>query len=391
MKIYNDQARKRINAAVRKVERLDVAKDRRRPPVVTPQATFFILQTDIEHDAFGFARRAKGDMMALPKSVDSGTLSEFVYNFGPRAWAGSLVMCERFSLAGAEPGDGVAWGITQAWSATRIAGIATTDITAGGSGTLSSVSGVDGPYPYGTASITLVTSNVSATAGQKIWADLVHTPSGSRWYGYHVDTTTSSTPGGGTQQWQQYNAVTFFRSNGPTVSAGNYGNYFTSSHYSLPVWQETSSLPQAVRYAGGNASLFRQVNTLFATADQGNLEAVVGGDFAFTVRLTFRMSANSNAPVVPAPPLMYTVLAGLDVNGAGTQDLGSYPLMTNPNITQTFEGAQIYWITGAFVLRDVEVNDRLKIWLTPNSIYTDSDLDDWGFKPMGLRLLAQKL
>lgn len=196
VQVYGPQAMRRINRAVRKVERLHGGT---RPPArraPSPlQLTFLQLIEDIEHGEIGKARLAGGPSIdATIGLLDLDTTERDVFNPGPKRWQNSIAICQFLSLADADVGNAQNWVITQCWSATRIRGEATTDITPSTTGTLSGVISMDGLWTGSTAEVWMPTNYVTAKQGVQVWAELVYREATrtSRWEIYSADCTGAS-------------------------------------------------------------------------------------------------------------------------------------------------------------------------------------------------------
>lgn len=181
---------------------VDLRMDRGRGVWVDGNQTVFmqVVSGDIEHGRFGKARIAIADnglgydmdfltwAVNPPGSYPSGVLYD-LYNFDQKIWDGSLVLAKMVYLAGSETKSQSPRMCTEkVWSATRIKGTATSDISAGGSGVITSIDPIDGAYPYSSGIVYLTTSSVSITSGKKVWAELVfNTVNGSRFEVYSAD------------------------------------------------------------------------------------------------------------------------------------------------------------------------------------------------------------
>lgn len=189
-KIYSDKARQRINRAVRRVEKFTTRKaPRRRRGGVMQLVTYAIAQEDIEHDSFGDIKLATAASMDSSYTAADDDIDE-IFNPGPKIWAGSRILMERGTLAGTtDRQDTIKWIVRQAWSATRIRGLAVTAISPGGSADLNTLAPVNGHYGAATANVYLPTAYVSINQGLTVWAELVYRSGTgvSRWEVYSAD------------------------------------------------------------------------------------------------------------------------------------------------------------------------------------------------------------
>lgn len=194
IEIYNSQARKRINYAVRQVEQRLIGrrKPKERRTGGSPQSTFAIADEDIEHDTFGDVKLATGATMVSAKTAFSSDVRS-IYNPGSIVWEGSVMLLERATLAGADRVDGVKWIVRHAWSATRIRGTANGAISAGTTGTIDNLETINGHYAPagGIATVYLPTAYVDIEDGVVVWAEIAWRPSlpSSQWEVYSADCT----------------------------------------------------------------------------------------------------------------------------------------------------------------------------------------------------------
>ena len=141
---------------------------------------------DIEHNDFGTADILKASDFDSSKTADSTTQFS-VYNPGPKVWQGSTLLIMPLQMGDTAHNK---YGIVQAWSATRIRATAPAGgITAGGSGTLSSIVPLHGNFIHATTTAHLLTSSVDVGASEEVWAELVYLSStgASRWEIYAAD------------------------------------------------------------------------------------------------------------------------------------------------------------------------------------------------------------
>lgn len=189
---YNRAARARIDAAVKWVEanrqRLNPLGrvDRQGPARMTPYAV--IAAEDIEHGAFGGAHWSSASGWDSAWVADTAREVE-VYNPGPKVWSGAQLIVGPAALGGTDQGDGQKLVILRAWSATRIRGLATGQISPGATGSIGTLVTIDGHYAPagGTAPVYLPTAHVIVKSGKVAWAELRYRPEGSRWEIYSAD------------------------------------------------------------------------------------------------------------------------------------------------------------------------------------------------------------
>lgn len=187
---YSRQARARIDAAVKWVEanrpRLNQLGriDQKGPAQMVPYAA--IAAEDIEHGSFGTISLASaGGWDSAWGSLASRDAE--VYNLGPKVWSGANLLVGPAAIAGTDQGDGHKLVILQAWSATRLRGVSTNPISAGGTGVVDTLTEINGHYGLTTASVYLPTVFVEVEAERVIWAELRYRPEGSRWEAYSAD------------------------------------------------------------------------------------------------------------------------------------------------------------------------------------------------------------
>lgn len=190
---YNENARRRIREAVLQSERNRSKVPRQRPsrPVYGNQLAVAIAGEDIEHKDFGLANIASGS------SFDSDYSPErqiTVFNPGEKIWNGAEIHIVPTTLGGAG-GEGVKQVIAEAWSATRIRGIAKANISPGSTGTIQNVTPMNGVYSPtgGEASAVLPSGATQVDQGAAVEASLEYRVTGSVW----VIRPQSSSEGGG--------------------------------------------------------------------------------------------------------------------------------------------------------------------------------------------------
>lgn len=189
---YNDQARQRIAAAVRKIERLETNEraGRSRRPGAPMVPTFFVAKEDIEHGQIGKGRRTESPAFDSGRSEVDWEEDVDIYNPGFKVFTNAELVCEMVGLAGADSGSEYIWTIRHAWSATRIRGISAAQISPGGSGLISSVKGLDGPGPGSSVTVHMPTQYVTIEPSRVVWAELAWDPGRvppSRWEVYSAD------------------------------------------------------------------------------------------------------------------------------------------------------------------------------------------------------------
>ena len=142
---------------------------------------------DIEHDDNGTVNWTTGAQLSATLSEDSSVQWD-VYNPGLKVWDGATLW---IALSRLPRSARVEWVILRAWSATRIrcTAPASGGLAAGGSGTCTSVTALDGHFSPTTATVYSWTTNVDVDASAKLLAELVWTGTVSRWEIYSADCT----------------------------------------------------------------------------------------------------------------------------------------------------------------------------------------------------------
>lgn len=125
---------------------------------------------DIEHAATGTCSVA---------TVGDDTNYE-VYNGRDKLWSGAEALIGWNKTKGR-------WQVVQAWSATRIRGTVQAQINPGLTGTLTSVTALNGHFSPTTATVLMPTNHVQAKINMKAWAEIVWTGTESQWQIYAVD------------------------------------------------------------------------------------------------------------------------------------------------------------------------------------------------------------
>lgn len=189
MTMIAPKTRQRIEAAVRRIERLSVGNAGGGIGVPDPGATHQVLlvaSADIEHGAIGDAKLAQGD--AGDFEVYSASDTYKIVNLRQKIWSGALVVATWASWRTTAAQVESVWLAYHAWSATRIRGIAAAPIAPGQTGNIGTIVPMDGTFSPVTAAVYLPTTHVTVKAGMVAWAELVYRPStGSRWEIYSAD------------------------------------------------------------------------------------------------------------------------------------------------------------------------------------------------------------
>lgn len=192
---YSQEARRRIASAVRWVEARPRDIDTTyAPPARSIKHKLVRLQADIEHGKVGDVKHLSGTAFGQSVDVLSNDVAFKVYNPGPKVWSGADCIVAPLGLPGQDQTNTAGWYIVQAWSATRIRGVVqTSTISPGQTGTIGTITTIDGTYSPTTASVFLPTAFVAAGAGKVAWAELVFRASTgtSRWEIYSVDCEAS--------------------------------------------------------------------------------------------------------------------------------------------------------------------------------------------------------
>lgn len=152
---------------------------------------YAMANADIEHNAKGTAKLATVNMQPSAPAFTAGTTDVLVVNPIQKVWNGALLMLGWMSFEAANSSeDNDRWVIMQAWSATRIRGITQgPDIAPGGTGTLGTITAINGTFNDPTASVFLPTAHVTVKTGNVAWAELRWnaTTNTSRWEIYSAD------------------------------------------------------------------------------------------------------------------------------------------------------------------------------------------------------------
>lgn len=191
---FDRQSVQRIQRAVLAVEKWPQT---RQPPAPLARAGRFsmpqvcLAAEDIEHDSFGSVILGEGSAFDSLLTATGRTVGN-VYNPGPKVWSGSRVSIENWALRLA---DRRRLCIQHAWSATRITGTAAANISPGGTGTLNSVSPLDGHFGPSSVSAYLSSGAEQVDSGTVVEANLAYreSTSSSRWEIYSTKATTPST------------------------------------------------------------------------------------------------------------------------------------------------------------------------------------------------------
>lgn len=192
---YNKAARRRINRAVKWVERhgkADTESNRVAWGDSGQQQRLVIAKADVEHGQSGtFQMASAPDYTTGWTALTSPANDEFgAYNFRDKIWQGASCLISPAALADLDGGLG--WVCAFAWSATRIRGTSTAAIGPGVVGSLTSATTValNGHYTVpATVSVYNPTTFQTIDSGVKVWAELVYSAStaSSRWEVYAAD------------------------------------------------------------------------------------------------------------------------------------------------------------------------------------------------------------
>lgn len=187
---YSQEARRRIAAAVRWVEArprdIDTTYS---PPARSIKHKLVRAQADIEHGKVGQVKHLSGVAFGQSVSLLSDDVAFNVYNPGPKLWSGSDCIVAPIGLPGQDQTNTAGWYVVQAWSATRIRGKTTAIINPGQTGTINTITPIDGTVSFTSTSVYLPTEIKAVTANLLVWAELVYRPisSTSRWEIYNGD------------------------------------------------------------------------------------------------------------------------------------------------------------------------------------------------------------
>lgn len=184
---FDRQSVQRIQSAVLTVEGWRRTREPRRGRTRRgrfPTSQVVIATEDIEHNATGKAKIAEGTQWTGYLTATGDEID--VYNPGPKVWNGSRLLIDHGALR--DSGESK-WNIRQAWSATRIRGIATAQISPESTETINSITPLDGHYSPATASVYLPTKHITVQSQMVVWAELVYrtATSSSRWEVYSAD------------------------------------------------------------------------------------------------------------------------------------------------------------------------------------------------------------
>lgn len=171
MKTFSDDSIRRIVRSVLWTERrsLTVPQPQSRRNTSLPLPRAVIASEDIEHNNLGEVAIASASSWETPTWVD-GTATLEVYNPGQKIWEGSHCIVDSCGLQSGR----VRWVIRNAFSATKIQGVASTDVEPGGSTTITSVTPIDGHFEPTTAVVELPTGvDGSVESGKVVRAELV--------------------------------------------------------------------------------------------------------------------------------------------------------------------------------------------------------------------------
>ena len=184
---FDEQSVRRISRAVRTVEGWpthQVPDNQRRRRTAAPVPQVAIAQADIEHNDSGGVKFGSGS--AMDSAIAPVGDEQQAYNPGLTVWEGSRLAIEHWALNGA---DSAAWAIRHAWSATRIRGRSSSEITPGSTDTITDVTALDGHYGPATATVYLPTELITVASGVILWAELAWNEATGvcRWEVYSAD------------------------------------------------------------------------------------------------------------------------------------------------------------------------------------------------------------
>lgn len=187
---FDRQSEERISRTVQEWERFPAERVFGRAPQGTsiglPQIV--TLAEDIEHFEFGLANLTTGTDFDGTLTEDSSTQFT-VWNPGLKAWDGATAEIAHTRL----PTSGKAqWVIKWAWSATRLECTAPAGgIAAGGSGTCSSPTNMNGHFGASSLTVHSWTSSIAIQGSEELLAELYWDSSNteSRWRVYSADCT----------------------------------------------------------------------------------------------------------------------------------------------------------------------------------------------------------
>ena len=184
---FDGQSVRRIASTVQTVEGWPAhaqpdTQRRRRAAVIVPQVA--IAQADIEHNDIGGVKFGTGSGLDSAVAPIGDELQ--AYNPGLAVWEGSRLAMEHWALNGAEA---AAWVIRHAWSATRIRGRSTEEISPGDTSSVSDVTALNGHYGPITADVYLPTELIAVASGVILWAELAWNEATGvcRWEVYSAD------------------------------------------------------------------------------------------------------------------------------------------------------------------------------------------------------------
>lgn len=189
--MFSLDSQRRIVSTVQEYERLprhQQSRARSHYGLLT-RTMLVIADEDIEHGGSGDVNLAKAT--AYDGAIaEEGATQYTAYNpLFLKVFDGAVLKVEHCRLADAGKPQ---WVITQHWSATRILCTAPVGgITAGGSGSCTSVEALDGHFSPTTATVESYTANYDIEASMKLLAQLAWDDTGgnSYWLAYSADCT----------------------------------------------------------------------------------------------------------------------------------------------------------------------------------------------------------
>lgn len=199
-KIFSAEARRRIRDAVRTVEQMpQVGRLPRRDPKYSNAARSVCIAADtISTRMRGTVYRTnieEDDEATDPADIskdDTAENTDVINLAGHPIWKDSLCLVETVSFINSRTK-----AVTYTNSARRIFGKSESTITAGSSGSLSNVRGIDGHYADTEAEIYLPTDFVSINGAISVWAEWVE--QFDRFEVYSADCDEAATPAAATQ------------------------------------------------------------------------------------------------------------------------------------------------------------------------------------------------
>ena len=166
---YNVNARRRIQTAVELVENIQ-RNSQRGPRSGTPQPSRMVLaEADIEHNTAGNVKIIEGTTWDSTYSPVGDEIE--VFNPWQKVWKGAPLLIEHGS-ARIRDERAARWVIRRSWSATRLTGIAPSNIAPGATGTINMLETMDGYFEPPDVEVFLPTTFVEIESGVIVWAEL---------------------------------------------------------------------------------------------------------------------------------------------------------------------------------------------------------------------------